>query len=91
VLAPEQAGIHDAIAGLLGNTSQLDAAVQTLCSSGLLIRATSLSDDVSHFTVDDQTKKCIINTMSLKARVWWTTQVLMLVTFIFPRPSISQR
>jgi hypothetical protein len=90
VLRPEQVGINDLMVDVSTNTNQLDAAVQTLFSSGLLNHATPLCDNSSTYTVDVDMKKQIVNSISPEARVLWTNQVLILVAFIFPRPNISQ-
>jgi len=88
-LRPEQVGIHDTISALLWNTNQLGAAVETLLSSGLLILAESTCDGMPAYTVDNDVKGQIINSLPLEAKVLWKTQVLILVAFVFPRPSIS--
>lgn len=90
ILTPEQVGINDVVASVLTNTKQLETAVQTLLGSGLLNHATSLYDGSSTYTVDTDTRKMIIDSISSGARVLWTTQVLMLVAFTFPRPNISE-
>jgi hypothetical protein len=90
ILTPEQVGINDVVASFFTNTKQLYAAVQTLLGSGLLNHATPLDDGSSTYTVDADTKNKIVNSMSSEARVLWTTQVLMLVAYTFPRPNISE-
>lgn len=47
------------------------------------------SHEVDH-EYDADMKKSIIDSMSSEARVLWTTQVLMLVVYTFPRPDISK-
>ena len=90
VLTPEQVGISGIVASFLTNTDQVNAAFQTLLNVGLLERAATLYDGSSTYTIDADMKKSIIGFMSPEARAVWTTQVLMLVAYTFPRPDICE-
>lgn len=82
--------MNNTISSLLGCTAQLHTAVQKLHTLGLLVRSTIESDGLPAYTVAGAVKKQILNGMSSEAKLIWRLQALKLVTFIFPRPNISE-